>query len=128
MIQVNTIPKPEEGMNVSKVVIALNSVTDSPFSMQFVVNGFGKRTVKNDEGEDVDQWFPNPVYNGLFKIENETWSAWTPEAASSDNDYVAGLVLSDLNLEKEAEAEVEEVQVVNEAPVAEEATEEAPAE
>jgi len=122
MIQVNVIPKPEEGLNVSKLVIALNSASDSPFSMQFNVLGYGKRTITNDEGEEVDQWFPNPVYTGLFRVDSEKWSAWTPEVAGSDNDYVAGLILADLNLEKAPEAEVEEVQVATEA------TEEAPAE
>ena len=133
MIQINVIPKPEEGLNISKLVIALNSASDSPFSMQFAVNGYGKRTIENDEGEEVDLWFPNPVYTGLFRVDGEKWSAWTPEVAGSDNDYVASLVLSDLNLEKAPEAEVEEVQVVTEEPVAEEVieepvTEEAPAE
>lgn len=128
MIQVNVIPKPEEGLNISKLVIGLNSASDSPFSMQFAVNGYGKRTVQNDEGEGVDQWFPNPVYTGLYKLDQEKWSNWTPDAAASDNDYVASLVLSDLNLEKAPEAEIEEVQVVTEEPVAEEVTEEAPAE
>ena len=96
--------------------------------MQFNVLGYGKRTIENDEGEEVDQWFPNPVYNGLFRVDQEKWSNWTPEAAASDNDYVAELVLADLNLEKAPEAEVEEVQVVAEELVAEEAVEEPVAE
>jgi len=120
MIQVNTIPKPEEGLNISKLVIGLNSASDSPFSMQFNVLGYGKRTIENDEGEEVDQWFPNPVYNGLFRVDQEKWSNWTPEVAGSDNEYIGNLVLADLNLEKAPEAEIEEVQVVNEEPVAEE--------
>lgn len=133
MIQVNTIPKPEEGLNISKLVIGLNSASDSPFSMQFSVTGLGKRTITNDEGEEVDQWFPHPVYTGLFKVDQEKWSAWTPDAAANDNEYIGNLVLSDLNLEKAPDAEVEEVQVVTEEPVAEEvieepATEETPTE
>ena len=100
--------------------------------MQFAVNGYGKRTVQNDEGEEVDQWFPNPVYTGLYKLDQEKWSNWTPDAAASDNDYVASLVLSDLNLEKAPEAVIEEVQVVTDEPVAEESVaeviEETPAE
>ena len=128
MIQVNTIPKPEEGLNISKLVIGLNSASDSPFSMQFNVLGYGKRTIENDEGEEVDQWFPNPVYNGLFRVDQEKWSNWTPEVAGSDNEYIGNLVLADLNLEKAPEAEIEEVQVVTEEPVAEEVTEEATAE
>jgi hypothetical protein len=120
MIQVNTIPKPEEGLNISKLVIGLNSASDSPFSMQFNVLGYGKRTIENDEGEEVDQWFPNPVYNGLFRVDQEKWSNWTPEVAGSDNEYIGNLVLADLNLEKAPEAEIEEVQVVTEEPVAEE--------
>ena len=128
MIQVNVIPKPEEGLNISKLVIGLNSASDSPFSMQFNVLGYGKRTIENDEGEEVDQWFPNPVYNGLFRVDQEKWSNWTPEVAGSDNEYIGNLVLADLNLEKAPEAEIEEVQVVTEEPVAEEVTEEATAE
>ena len=133
MIQVNVIPKPEEGLNVSKLVIGLNSASDSPFSMQFSVTGLGKRTITNDEGEEVDQWFPRPIYTGLFKVDQEKWSNWTPDVAGSDNEYIGNLVLADLGLEVDpAQPEIAPVEVVTEEPVAEEpvaeVTEEASAE
>jgi hypothetical protein len=109
MIHINVIPKPEEGLNISKLVIGLNSASDSPFSMQFVVNGYGKRTITNDKGEEVDEWFPVPVYTGLFKIDGKKWSEWTPDAAANDNEYIGNLVLSELNLEKAPDAEIQEV-------------------
>ena len=113
MTQINTIPKPDEGLNISKLIIALNSSSDSPFSMQFSLTGLGKRTVQNDQGEDVDEWFPHPVYTGLFRIEGDNWSAWTPDAADSDNDYVANLVLNYLNLEKAPNSTVDEIPITN---------------
>ena len=109
MIQVNTIPKPEEGKNFSKVVIALNSVNDSPYSLQYAVQAFGKDT----EGS----FMPLPLYNGLFKIEGENWSNWTSESADSDSQYISGLVLASLGVEQDmTQPEIAPVEVVTEEP------------
>ena len=109
MIQVNTIPKPEEGKNFSKVVIALNSVNDAPYSLQYAVSAFGK----DSEGS----FMPLPLYNGLFKIEGENWTNWTSESADSDNEYITGLVLANLGVEQDmTQPEIEPVEVVTEEP------------
>ena len=41
----------------------------------------------------------------LFVISGDTCTNWTPDAAGSDDEYVGGLVLADIGLER---AEVEE--------------------
>ena len=109
MIQVNVIPKPEEGKNFSKVVIALNSVNDAPYSLQYAVSAFGKDT----EGS----FMPLPLYNGLYKLEGENWSNWTSESADSDNAYISGLVLASLGVEQDmTQPEIAPVEVVTEEP------------
>ena len=45
MYEVNTVPKPDEGLNISKLVIQLNSVSDEPWRIQYSITGFG-RTAK----------------------------------------------------------------------------------
>ena len=97
MIELNTVPKPDEGLNISKLVIQLNSVSDEPWRIQYSITGFGK----DNEGA----FFPNPLLSKLFVISGDTWTNWTPDAAGSDDEYVGGLVLSDIGLER---AEVEE--------------------
>ena len=104
MIELNTVPNLEAGLNISKVVVQLNSVNDSPYQLQYSVTGFGK----DSEGA----FFPNPLMSKLFVISGETWTNWTPDAAGSDDEYVGGLVLSDIGLER---AEVEEVPAEEEA-------------
>ena len=85
----------EAGLNISKVVIQLNSVNDSPYQLQYSVTGFGK----DSEGA----FFPNPLLSKLFVISGDTWTNWTPDAAGSDDEYISGLGLADLGLEKAAE-------------------------
>ena len=95
MYEVNTVPKPDEGLNISKLVIQLNSVSDEPWRIQYSITGFGK----DNEGA----FFPNPLYSSLYVIEGENWSNWTPEAAGSDSEYVTNLVLNYVGLEKAPE-------------------------
>ena len=114
MIEVNT--KPKAGLNVSKLAISLNSAAE--FNMQFSVVGWGKYT--NAEGDDV--WGNNPIVSTLLLVSGAAWSGWVPGAAASDADYIAGLALAQLGLERddtvvaveqpaaEEEAEVEEVE------------------
>lgn len=104
MIQISTNPNLEAGLNISKVVIQLNSVNDSPYQIQYSVTGFGK--------DSDGAFFPNPLLSKLFVISGDAWRNWTPDAAGSDDEYVGGLVLSDLGLER---AEVEEVPAEEEA-------------
>ena len=96
MIELNTVPNLEAGLNISKVVIQLNSVNDSPYQLQYSVTGFGK----DSEGA----FFPNPMMSKLFVISGDTWTNWTPDAAGFDDEYVGGLVLAEIGLER-AEAE-----------------------
>ena len=93
MIEVNT--KPKEGLNVSKVAISLNSAAE--FSMQFNVVGWGKYT--DAEGQEV--WGSTPLVSTLLKVDGDAWKNWTPDAAASDADYIAGLALAQLGLEKD---------------------------
>jgi len=114
MIEVNT--KPKAGLNVSKLAISLNSAAE--FNMQFNVVGWGKYT--NAEGDDV--WGNNPIVSTLLLVSGAAWSGWVPGAAPSDADYIAGLALAQLGLERddtvivveqpaaEVEEEVEEVE------------------
>ena len=92
MIEVNT--KPKEGLNVSKVAISLNSAAE--FSMQFNVVGWGKYT--DAEGNEV--WGSTPLVSTLLRVDGDAWKNWTPDAAASDADYIAGLALAQLGLEK----------------------------
>lgn len=95
MIEVNTKPNPEAGLNVSKVAISLNSAAE--FSMQFNVVGWGKFT--NAEGQEV--WGSTPLVSTLLRVDGDAWTNWTPDAAASDADYIAGLALAQLGLEKD---------------------------
>lgn len=93
MIEINT--KPTAGLNVSKVAISLNSAAE--FSMQFNVVGWGKFT--DAEGNEV--WGNNPLVSTLLRVDGDAWKNWTPDAAGSDSDYIAGLALAQLGLEKD---------------------------
>jgi hypothetical protein len=93
MIEVNT--KPKEGLNVSKVAISLNGAAE--FSMQFNVVGWGKYT--DSEGNEV--WGSTPLVSTLLRVDGDAWTNWTPDAAASDSDYIAGLALAQLGLEKD---------------------------
>ena len=93
MIEVNT--KPKAGLNVSKVAISLNSAAE--FSMQFSVVGWGKFT--DAEGNEV--WGNNPLVSTLLRVDGDAWKNWTPDAAGSDADYIAGLALAQLGLERD---------------------------
>ena len=95
MIEVNTKPNPEAGLNVSKVAIALNSAAE--WSMTFNVTGWGKFT--NSSGEEV--WGNTPLVSTLLKVDGDAWKNWTPDAAGSDEAYIAGLALAQLGLERD---------------------------
>tara|TARA_Y100001963_G_scaffold38301_1_gene53466 strand:- start:39 stop:359 length:321 start_codon:yes stop_codon:yes gene_type:complete len=93
MFEINT--KPKEGLNVSKVRISLNSAAE--FSMQFSVVGWGKFT--DADGSEV--FGSNPIVSTLLRVDGDAWKNWTPDAAASDADYIAGLALAQLGLEKD---------------------------
>ena len=93
MIEVNTIPN-EKSLNVSKVVITLNSAQE--FGMQFSVAGFGKYT----DAEGNLTWGPNPLVSTLLNVVGESWKDWVPGAAASDSDYIIDLALKQLGLKR----------------------------
>jgi len=93
MIEINT--KPTAGLNVSKVAISLNSAGE--FNMTFSVVGWGKFT--DADGNEV--WGNNPLVSTLLRVDGDAWRNWTPDAAGSDADYIAGLALAQLGLEKD---------------------------
>ena len=95
MIEVNTIPKPEAGLNVSKVAISLNSAAE--FSMQFSVVGWGKYT----DGEGNEIWGNSPLVSTLLRVDGDAWKNWTPDVAGSDEEYIAALALAQLGLERD---------------------------
>jgi len=108
MYEVNTIPN-EKSLNVSKVVVKVNGVQESPLGLQFSVAGFGKYT----DAQGVTTWGPNPLVSTLLNVVGETWTNWVPGAAASDADYIIDLALKQLGLTR--------------APVEEAPAEEAPA-
>lgn len=115
VIEINTIPN-AQSLNVSKVVITLNSA--SMFSMQFLVNGFGK--YNDPEGNET--WSPIPLVNTLLNISGDTWNSWGTDA--DDATYVGDLALAQLGLTRDPDAvvEVEEIApAVTEEPAEEEA-------
>jgi len=93
MIEINT--KPTAGLNVSKVRISLNSAAE--FSMQFSVVGLGKYT--DSDGNEV--FGSNPLVSTLLRVDGDAWKNWTPDAAASDADYIAGLALAQLGLTRD---------------------------
>ena len=95
MIEVNTIPNPEAGLNVSKVAISLNSAAE--FSMQFNVVGWGKYT--NADGDEV--WGNAPLVSTLLKVDGAACTNWGKTPGQTDADYIIGLALDALGLERD---------------------------
>ena len=93
MIEVNTIPK--AGLNVSKVRISLNSSAE--FNMQFSVVGWGK--YPDPDGKDV--WGNNPIVSTLLRVDGEAWTNWGKTPGQTDADYIIGLALAQLGLERD---------------------------
>jgi hypothetical protein len=93
MIEVNT--KPTAKLNVSKVAINLNSAAE--FNMQFSIVGWGKFT--DGEGEEV--WGNNPIVSTLLKVAGEAWTNWGKTPGQTDADYIIGLALAGLGLERD---------------------------
>ena len=116
MIEVNTIPNPEAGLNVSKVAISLNSAAE--FNMQFSIVGWGR--YKDSEGNDV--WGNSPIVNTLLLVSGAAWTDWGKTPGQTDADYIANLALAQLGLERDDTVVV--VEQPAEAPAAEEPAEE----
>ena len=107
IIEINTIPN-AQSLNVSKVVITLNSAT--MFGMQFLVNGFGK--FNDPEGNET--WSPNPLVNTLLNISGDSWNNWGADV--DDSSYIGDLALAQLGLTRDPDAVVEVEEIAPEAP------------
>ena len=92
---IEVITKPKAGLNVSKVAISLNSAAE--FSMQFSVVGWGK--YKDSEGKDV--WGSTPIVSTLLSVSGLAWTNWGKKAGQTDSEYIVGLALAELGLERD---------------------------
>ena len=115
MIEVNT--KPKAGLNVSKLAISLNSAAE--FNMQFSVVGWGQ--YPGPDGKAV--WGSTPIVSTLLRVDGEAWTNWGKTPGQTDTDYIIGLALDALGLERDNTAIAVEEPAAEETP-AEEPTEE----
>ena len=92
---IEVITKPTAKLNVSKVAISLNSAAE--FNMQFSVVGWGKFT----DGEGQEVWGNNPIVSTLLKVDGEAWTNWGKTPGQTDADYIIGLALAQLGLERD---------------------------
>ncbi len=99
MITVNT--KPTEALNASTVTIKLNSA--QMFGMQYSLECFSKRNLTDEDGNPIVA--TGLIHTELLRVSGDKWRDWTPDAAGSDADYIAGLALAQLGLEKADEVE-----------------------
>ncbi len=99
MITVNT--KPTEALNASTVTIKLNSA--QMFGMQYSLECFSKRTLTDEEGNPIVA--SGLIHTELLRVSGDKWRDWTPDVAGSDEEYIAGLALAQLGLEKADEVE-----------------------
>ena len=95
MITVNT--KPTEALNASTVTIKLNSA--QMFGMQYSLECFSKRNLTDEDGNPIVA--TGLIHTELLRVSGDKWRDWTPDAAGSDADYIAGLALAQLGLEKD---------------------------
>jgi hypothetical protein len=92
---ITVITKPKAGLNVSKVAISLNSSAE--FNMQFSVVGWGQYL--DPDGKEV--WGNNPIVSTLLKVDGEAWTNWGKTPGQTDADYIIGLALAQLGLERD---------------------------
>ena len=95
MITVNT--KPTEALNASTVTIKLNSA--QMFGMQYSLECFSKRTLTDEEGNPIVA--TGLIHTELLRVSGDKWRDWTPDVAGSDEEYIAGLALAQLGLERD---------------------------
>jgi len=94
MITVRT--KPTEALNASFINIKLNSA--EMFGMQYSLECFSERNLTDENGNPVVA--SGLIHSELLQVRGPKWREWTPDAAGSDEEYIAGLALTQLNLEK----------------------------
>jgi hypothetical protein len=92
---IEVITKPTAKLNVSKVRISLNSSAE--FNMQFSVVGWGQYL--DPDGKEV--WGNNPIVSTLLKVDGAAWTNWGKTPGQTDADYIIGLALAQLGLERD---------------------------
>ena len=92
---IEVITKPTAKLNVSKVAISLNSAAE--FNMQFSVVGWGQYL--DPDGKEV--WGNNPIVSTLLKVDGAAWTNWGKTPGQTDADYIIGLALAGLGLERD---------------------------
>ena len=92
---------PTEALNASIVEVKLNSA--QMFGMQYSLECFSKRTLTDEEGNPIVA--TGLIHTELLRVSGDKWRDWTPDVAGSDEEYIAGLALAQLGLEKADEVE-----------------------
>ncbi|MBT3891069.1 MAG: hypothetical protein HOF72_10615 [Planctomycetaceae bacterium] len=90
---INTVPT--EALNASIVEVKLNSA--QMFGMQYSLECFSKRTLTDEDGNPIVA--TGLIHTELLQVTGPKWRDWTPDAAGSDEAYIAGLALTQLGLE-----------------------------
>jgi len=85
---------PTEALNASIVEVKLNSA--QMFGMQYSLECYSTRQLTDEEGKPVATGL---IHTELLQVTGPKWRDWTPDAADSDEAYIAGLALTQLNLE-----------------------------
>ena len=98
---------PTEALNASIVEVKLNSA--QMFGMQYGLECYSTRNLKDEEGNPVVA--TGLIHTELLQVTGPKWRDWTPDAAGSDEAYIAGLALTQLGLEA---APVEEAALAEE--------------
>jgi len=95
MLTIFTIPKPDAGLNVSKLVVQVSS--PQQYGLTFTLTGFGKFT--KPDGSEV--WSTNPIMSDTLAISGESLSNWPSGGGEVENTYVGDLALAQLGLERD---------------------------
>jgi hypothetical protein len=90
---------PTEALNASIVEIKLNSAV--MFGMQYNLECYSTRNLTDEEGNPVVA--TGLIHTELLQVTGPKWKDWTPDAAGSDEAYIAGLALTQLGLEAAVE-------------------------
>jgi len=69
------------------------------FGMQYSLECFSKRTLTDEEGNPIVA--TGLIHTELLRVSGDKWRDWTPDVAGSDEEYIAGLALAQLGLERD---------------------------
>ena len=91
---ITTKTTPTSALNASEVVIKLHGAQE--FGMQFNMECYSHRTVTDSDGNE--SIIKGLIHTEILTVTGAAWTNWTPDAAASDSDYIAGLALAQLGL------------------------------